>query len=115
MVRINQTRSEGTDGDDFERWLADMRGLLWETQRGGGTWESFAASVNLSPGTVARFASGETKSPHGRTLFALMQACGHRLPVVPVKAGPVPGEFTLSAQQRRAQARRLAEPGKVKR
>ena len=59
-------------GLTYEEWLEDLRGLVFNSrQEVGLNWEDLAREANLLPSTVARFADGTTKRPHGRTIFEL--------------------------------------------
>lgn len=76
--RINPTRSEGLDGDVWERVLADVRGHIWEH----GDFAKLAVAANLSATTVSKLAYGETSSPHMRTVIRIMDALGKSEPVL---------------------------------
>ncbi len=103
--RINQNRPE-TEGDPFEEFYATLRGAVWETQKGPGTWEKVAADANLAVSTVAKFAYGETQRPHLRTAFALMKASGLRLAPVAENTRPLDTEFVLTPAKKGALTKR---------
>lgn len=72
---------------DFENWLEDLRGIVWnDFIKGRRSLENLAADAKLSLSTVQKFAWGETKKPHLQTVFKLMKALGYRLPVIPLTA-----------------------------
>ena len=56
----------------WEQLLADVRGHIW----GSGDFSKLAEKADVSPQTVSKFAYGETKSPHMRTVFKIMDALG---------------------------------------
>lgn len=78
MRKINPTRSEGVDGDVWERLLADIRGHIWTH----GDFKKLAVSANLSVATVSKLAYGDTNSPHMRTVVRIMNALGKSDPVL---------------------------------
>ena len=78
MRKINPTRSEGVDGDVWERLLADIRGHIWTH----GDFKKLAVSANLSVATVSKLAYGDTNSPHMRTVVRIMEALGKSDPVL---------------------------------
>ncbi len=70
--RINPTLSEGLDGDQWEEILADFRGHVYNA----GDWRELAQKSGLSYATIENIAYGHTRSPHLRTVVALMDALG---------------------------------------
>lgn len=72
--RMNPTRSEGQDGDEWESFLADLRGHVFRNLDSDGGCTQLAARADLSPLTIERFIYGDTKSPHLKTLFKLFKA-----------------------------------------
>lgn len=76
--RINPTRSEGQNGDDWERLLADVRGHIWEF----GNFNTLAKRANLSNATVSNLAYADTRSPHMRTVIKIMTALGKSDPIL---------------------------------
>lgn len=73
MVKhINQTLDEGLSGDEWERILADFRGHVYHA----GDWRQLAKKSGLSYPTIENIAYGHTRSPHMRTVIALMDALG---------------------------------------
>lgn len=70
--RINPTLSEGLDGDQWEEILADFRGHVYNA----GDWRELAKKAGLSYATIENIAYGHTRSPHLRTVVALMDALG---------------------------------------
>jgi transcriptional regulator with XRE-family HTH domain len=76
--RINPTRSEGLDGDVWERLLADIRGHIFEF----GDFKKLSEQTGLCVGTISRLAYGETGSPHMRTVIKVMDALGKSDPVL---------------------------------
>lgn len=70
--RINPTLSEGLDGDEWEKILADLRGHVYHA----GDWRELAKKAGLSYATIENIAYGHTRSPHMRTVVALMDALG---------------------------------------
>lgn len=78
MKRINTNRSEGLDGDVWERLFADIRGHIWAH----GDFKKLAISADLSVATVSKLAYGDTGSPHMRTVVRIMNALGKSDPIV---------------------------------
>jgi len=76
--RINPTRDEGQNGDEFERILADLRGHTWAWLhvKGYDSWRRLAADANVSYQTIENLAYGKTKSPHLRTMVQVLSAMG---------------------------------------
>lgn len=75
--RINPTHSEGIDGDEWDRLLADVRGHMWEfLRKKGNTFEKLARAAGVCTGTVSKFSYGDTSSPHMRTVMRIMTALG---------------------------------------
>lgn len=70
--RVNPTLSEGLDGDQWEEILADFRGHVYNA----GDWRELAQKSGLSYATIENIAYGHTRSPHLRTVVALMDALG---------------------------------------
>ncbi len=70
--RINQTLGEGLDGEQWEEILADFRGHVYNA----GDWRELAQKSGLSYATIENIAYGHTRSPHLRTVVALMDALG---------------------------------------
>lgn len=72
------------DEDDEARFLADLRGLIWEKGGAqGGSWKDLAARAKLADRTIARFASGETKKPQLFTIRRMIQAIGYVIVIQP--------------------------------
>jgi transcriptional regulator with XRE-family HTH domain len=67
--RINSNLDESSG---WGRFVADIRGHLHAHQN----WVILAADAGVAPQTVSKLAYGETKSPHGLTIFKLMVALG---------------------------------------
>lgn len=70
--RVNQTLSEGLDGDKWQEFLANVRGHL----RNDGDWKSLADEANMVVSTIRNIAYGKTRSPHAFTIYRLMAALG---------------------------------------
>ncbi len=102
MKRINPTRSEGVDGDVFERLLADIRGHIFEHNN----IAKLAEVANLSTSTVSNLAYGKTKSPHMRTVTQIMEALGKADPVLEAFKSKKP-VWTKQAQARLSTRARL--------
>ncbi len=75
---MNPTRSEGVDGDVWERLLADIRGHIWAH----GDFSKLAKAAKLSPATISNLAYGDTGSPHMRTVVRIMDALGKSDPIL---------------------------------
>lgn len=81
----------------YEEWVEDLRGIVWNAfVKGYSTLEDLAVKANLSKTTVENFAWGETKRPHGRTLFQIASAVGYRMPFIPDHAPRQPDEPDLA-------------------
>ena len=93
---LNQTRSEGIDGDVWERVLADVRGHLFAAK----DLQAVAVKANLSYSTVAKLAYGDTKSPHMRTVIKIMDALGKADPILQAFRSEKP-VTVVQADQRR--------------
>ncbi len=102
MKRINPTRSEGLDGEVWERLLADVRGHIHEHKDFG----KLAVAANLSISTVSKLAYGETSSPHMRTVIRIMEALGKSDPIIDAFRSQKPVSVK-SAQARRSTRVRL--------
>ena len=105
--RINPTRSEGQDGSDFERLLADVRGHIWEFQNLG----KLAKKADLNVATVSDLAHGQTRSPHIRTVLRIMVALGKSDSILQAFAAERPVTTKMVARrwinrQKRLQAQR---------
>ncbi len=72
--------------DDEQKFLADLRGMIWNS--GGsvdGTWKKLAEKANLNARTISKFASGETMSPKLFTVRRLFKAVDFEMKIEPVK------------------------------
>ena len=77
--RPNQDRSEGVDGNVSERFLADLRGLVWKQVGQNGDFSEIAEKARLNEVTVARLMwhsekMPQTKRPHFETVVRLLFA-----------------------------------------
>jgi hypothetical protein len=77
--RINQTLSEGVDGNMSELLLADLRGMIWKQIDTDGSFRGLAEKAGVSPQTVSRLmwdsdALRQTKRPHFETVTRLLYA-----------------------------------------
>ncbi len=93
--RPNQDRSEGFDGNVSERFLADLRGLVWKHISKDGTFEELAAKAKLNEVTISRMMwhsdkLPQTKYPQFLTVVKLLVALGRRDLLVKTFAGAKP-------------------------
>jgi len=61
-------------------FLEDLRGMVrnsWKDRK--LTWKVISEVSTLHPGTISKFACGETKRPVFRTVFKLMEALDVKL------------------------------------
>lgn len=82
VKRRNQDRSEGLDGNEYKRMVADIEGLIWSS---GHDFQDIADNAGLNVQTVSRLAHGETKRPQDRTIKAILKALGYRQAIVKVE------------------------------
>lgn len=68
-----QNRDEGVYGDEYERDLADVRGLVKASKL---TYRQIAILARLNLQTVSNIASGATARPHDHTIRTLLVALG---------------------------------------
>ena len=71
-----------SDSDVAETVMTYLRGEVFFGHRRGQTYEKIAQDAHLSHATVSRFANGETKRPHGKTVLAIAEALGTPLGVM---------------------------------
>jgi DNA-binding phage protein len=72
--------------DDEQKYLADLRGMLWNS--GGavdGSWKKLAEKAHLNARTISKFASGETIRPQLFTVRRLFQAVDYEMEIKPKK------------------------------
>jgi hypothetical protein len=78
--RLNQDLPEGVDGNRSERFLADLRGMIWHKVDNEGGFKTLAAKANLNVATIDRLMwSGDanhpqTRRPHFETVVRLLWA-----------------------------------------
>lgn len=93
--RVHQDRSEGVDGDVSERFLADLRGLVWKRIGKDGKFEELAAKAKLNEVTISRMMwhsdkLPQTKYPQFLTVAKLLIALGRRDLLAKAFAGAKP-------------------------
>jgi hypothetical protein len=93
--RVHQDRSEGTDGDVSERFLADLRGLVWKHIGPGGDFSELAEKAKLNETTISRMMwhsdkLPQTKFPQFLTVVKLLTALGRRDLLAKAFAGAKP-------------------------
>lgn len=91
--RINQDRSEGVDGNMSEKFLADLRGLVWKHVEKNGRFTALASKANLNEATITRMMwhqgpqSPQTRRPHFETVVRLLWALDRLDLLTPVFKG----------------------------
>lgn len=93
--RPNQDRSEGVDGNVSERFLADLRGLVWKHIGEKGDFSALASKANLNEVTISRLMwhsekKPQTKRPHFETVVRLLLALDRLELLAEVFAGAKP-------------------------
>ena len=88
MARIHQDRDEGLDGSHRDLALADLRGEIRQlitNQHGMVVW-SRAKDIGdllvptMSPSTIIKFATGETRSPSNWTIRKMGEVARKKKP-----------------------------------
>lgn len=77
--RIDQNRSEGVDGNVSEKFLADLRGMLWKHIGKEGDFSEIAEKAGLNKTTISRLmwqtdTLSQTRRPHFETVVRLLRA-----------------------------------------
>ncbi len=96
--RMHQNRSEGVDGNVSERFLADLRGLVWKHIGQKSDFEELAVKANLNKITISRLmwqseTLPQTKRPHFETIVRLLGALDRLDLLAKVFAGSKPIKF----------------------
>jgi hypothetical protein len=99
--QINPNRSEGLDGDEWERLLADVRGHIWEYR----DLSKLAKDANLSIATISNLAYGVTTSPHMRTIIRVMVALDKSDPILEAFKSEKPVSVKQAKARKSARAR----------
>lgn len=73
MRRRHQNRSEGLDGDPYERKLGELRTHIRNSKK-SAVWIAEKARLNVQ--TVRNVISGQTARPHDRTVEMIYEAIG---------------------------------------
>lgn len=79
---IQRRAANSAIADDEDKFLEDLRGRLWAN--GGavdGKWKSLAERANVSPRTISRFASGDTKKPQILTIRRMFGALSYAMEI----------------------------------
>lgn len=92
--KINQTLSEGLDGDVWQGYLANVRGYL----RNVADWKLLSEESGVAKSTIRNIAYGRTRSPHAYTIYRLMTALGREKEFVDAVASDKP--MTLDEAKR---------------
>lgn len=83
---------------DWTAAIADFRGEVAGAYRKGQLVKT-ARSAGLSPSTLSKLLSGETRRPHGETLSKLAKVFGYRLTFLPAHTPTVKGEIRLNRKR----------------
>ncbi len=79
---IAQTLDEVSS--DYQKVLADLRGLVYEEYKKGRTYKEMAAEAYMCAATVQRFAEGTTKRPSDFTVRQIAKIVRLRVELVPM-------------------------------
>ena len=92
---MNHKNNPGLDeaSNDYQRFLADLRGEILSQVRHGRTWKDIAVKAYVGTATVQRFADGTTMRPTSFTVNQLALSAGYRVAIVPVNTPRLPGEI----------------------
>jgi DNA-binding phage protein len=91
VVKLNAVQKRSANAalnseDDEEKFLTDLRGIIWHrTGAVGGNWKTLAEKAHLNPRTIAKFASGDTRRPHLFTIRRMFQAVDYTMEFKPMK------------------------------